>query len=526
MKSPEEQQKPYDARKQVSESDVAYQKEKDKAQTGAEKLVFGYNQVQQYERSMRTYGNLLEDNAELRYLLETIKDKQSPEAIRCEQLIESNQKEADSQYEGRGRKLRNSFRSALENFAEVRESEGLKERSDFIFSEFKEMFSSEELQPLLQKEFGESEQEFSLGTLYERIVDGTVSDEVLYLAAKHHIALMKERQDFLDRIRIEASAEFREQTTEKVQSGFFPPIAAKRLPRATLSSVFLRDRLYDMDSQTLAHSTGFGRFTVYSDQVTKENVRKLKATLFHEMTHEFSGKVVNVRSVPVSVGSNIESAYFRKNGLVLSKPGENYSPNQWLNEAVTEWVALELSGYQGYTTAGSYKGSSSYPSERKELDRLFGRGLEKDLVLLAYFEDIQSDQASSGDGKHYARLVQRINELEGKDGFTKLEYEYIARGARDALISKRVYPEDLLRPDSKIPEGSLRCEVEVTVGVHKPRIMRTEKFICFISRGGEGVDSQEHMDIQLRSLGQTFYEIEKQFGNRIEISLETPRNHS
>lgn len=80
---------------------------------------------------------------------------------------------------------------------------------------------------------------------------------------------------------------------------------------------------------------------------------------------------------------------------------------RWLNEAVTETIALYLTGTPD---------SDSYLEERKLLATMYGKGIPRDLVLRAYFENYDADAEPSARIPAWKTLVAKLDEVYPKSG--------------------------------------------------------------------------------------------------------------
>jgi hypothetical protein len=143
---------------------------------------------------------------------------------------------------------------------------------------------------------------------------------------------------------------------------------------------------------------------VYDKEQAKKNA-------YHEMLHEIAGAARHY--IPHIIDNDFTHS---KSGLSAHRAFT------WLNEAVTEYLALELLGIEK-------EKSESYVTEREKLQELFEKGLNKMLVWEAYFEDITCDQEKKERGEKYNALVQAINNIEGVGGFNRIEYEFILSNA-------------------------------------------------------------------------------------------------
>lgn len=92
----------------------------------------------------------------------------------------------------------------------------------------------------------------------------------------------------------------------------------------------------------------------------------------------------------------------------------------WLNEAVTEQITQDL--LNGRELLSGNCDNGSYITERKKLNDLIVKGVPKNLIIRAYFEDY--DAASRGHKMPAMRELMRVsNELLGKGGLFRFHTE-------------------------------------------------------------------------------------------------------
>ncbi len=115
-----------------------------------------------------------------------------------------------------------------------------------------------------------------------------------------------------------------------------------------------------------------------------------KEVLFHELVHAIAGRAMVERQETVHfLGDPFTSkeVQLQRTGLRYNhkfrkgmQRGAMNTPSRfrWLNEAVTERIAMRILGMQA---------SESYREERDELQKMVDSGVDEQLFIDAYFED-------------------------------------------------------------------------------------------------------------------------------------------
>gem|GEM_PF-6717096 len=427
--------------------------------------------------------------------------------------IQQDDELTDKERDDRDKDLRHSFTKLALNLAyEVGQPDFDKSIQRHIFTEVRSMFSVPEIQDELQKHFGGDLSQFSPMKLCSKINDGSISGELLYAAAKRHAERMEKQREQLEEIGIQVKKEFKEAVIAAVARGALPKSAEESLPRVDSVRFGLIDRLLSPNSTTAGTHNASGKITASSEQLQPEVLETLKSTFFHELLHEISGVSI---TVPVNKGGGFSE---RKSGLVLSpSSGGSHKPNVWLNEAVTESINLELLPISNDKEEGAYNGSLAYVDERKELDRLYGLGLEKELVTNAYFENFSSDQPKEKRGEHYAKLLKRINELEGKFGHARLENKFIIDQIKTDMQDEGVYLRESEFTGSGLPEGTKTFSVSISVGGRNEAIV-TKKFMFIAVPIQEGSISISVED-QRGRLESALAQSKGEYGEKLQYSI-------
>lgn len=467
----------WETRRQVPESDPIYQEERERWKKAYSNDVFGARELSIYDGNMRMHERIVGQNRDLEAELSKIENKDDERAQSLSGTMQINSEFAEKMLREKTEYLRKSFKRLAEDLSELLNQSGYEDRKKYILGEVGKMFGAPEVQDELKRHFGDDLSEFTAINLFIKVIDGSISDEFMYAVAKRHVEDIREQEAQLEKIVEETKTEFKTAVTEAVANGSLPETAAEALHRIDSVVVSLSDRLLAVQSSKLGEADDSGKIRVSNEQLQAHLVPRLKKTIVHEFLHELSGKSVTVRTKIDDGPHQIHHAFHRKTGVALNDPDLWYSPNRWLNEAITEWLAIRLSGYKGDTRESAYKGSYSYPTERQELDHLFASGLEDDVVTNAYFENFSSDQPKGEKGKHFAKLVQRINAVEGQAGFAKLENEHIMHEVEYQMYNRYAHPAEnvTVNKDTLPPEAKI-FNITISIGTSEQTTI-TKKFV-------------------------------------------------
>ena len=180
---------------------------------------------------------------------------------------------------------------------------------------------------------------------------------------------VKQREffEFSDKIR----EEFRICGLAAIESGYLP--ISKEIFCARLA-----EQQFSLSDPLLTKSLGSNNQMWRVSMNEKLPNHKRKHALFHELVHAIAGQ-----SLIIYGEGPFKKMERTKSGLLYQSPTEKRSlfvksPLHWLNEAVTETIALHLSGEEdmGY-----------YAIEREGLKRIIEAGVDITLFRKAYFED-------------------------------------------------------------------------------------------------------------------------------------------
>lgn len=465
----------WETRRQVPESDPVYQAERIKS-----KNMVSYGRIAfeggayDYEWKVETSERLGREVEQFRADLEKTEDQSSRANIL--KKIEGNSDIIEEYTKEKGKRLRESFDRLFHDItiAFIGIEEGDWHR--FVIEQIKKMFDGLEDGNRFDDYFPNGLSSDSAKNFLFKIIDGSIYDETLLALAKKHLEDIHEQEKQLSVIFEETRSEFENKIKDAVSKGELPEEALHALGRLDSVVINISDRLTSINSRTLGTMGHDGSMTASNEQLQTGLIPGLKKTICHELFHEISGKSVTVRSKTIENGNLIRSTFYRKSGVRLFSPDQVHTPNVWLNEAITEWLALRISGYREDNTNYAYKGSVSYVDERKELDRLFEAGLEESVVTEAYFENFSSNQPKETRGPKFARLVQRINELEGPLGFGRIENTHILNNIWTQLDEWGMHPSSSFIDNYTPPEEVRIFDISVSVGAN-PKVEVTKNFV-------------------------------------------------
>lgn len=464
-------------RRQVPENDPVYLAERKHGVNAYSSEIFGLGAVHAYERGEEESEHIAKQQIELEAALAKIENKEDEHARYISELITTDRERAERMCERGVTSLYESFEKLSTDALHIALlPEDMKGRKEYVLSELRDMFSAPEVQEVLNTQIVGNFSESIVENLYFSVKDKIIPPAILYAAARSHLEKAAKQQEELEHLFEQIKKEFAEEVQVAVAEGWLPQSAADALGRINSVAVLLTDRLKSVHSGTSGTHDSSGKITVDNEQLKAKNIPLIREVIFHELVHEIAGKLVNIETTHDERFGDMYRLKERKTGMALKNPRKPYSPNTWLNEAITEWVALRLSKYDGdKADLHAYKGSLAYITERKELDRLFELGLDEKTVTDAAFENITADQEKGEKGKHFAALVQRVNELEGPGGFNRMENQYIMRKVDDAMYELGALPENADFIKKAKEPGARIFEITVEVG-NAEKIKVTKKF--------------------------------------------------
>ena len=466
-------------RRQVPETDPEYQQLQEGWRQVLTAQIFGAHDVLHFEQCTETYELCTKLATEADQRLQQPELSELMRSILLEEKAKYEQQAVEA-IEDRDVYLRNSFMQLAIQVRIHSLGEAGQDRKDFIDNELTHLLGDADIQQMVAEDLGLQKSDV---ITIEMLASKEVSAEVLYIVAARNVERLRAQQRELDLLAEEVKTEFSIKVTESVATDLVPEGAKSALLRIENLKVLLVDRLVDVNSLNFGSHSERGVVSISNEFLVDGDRSGLTRILFHEFLHELSGKSITISSEVGTDNIGRSAILHRKSGVALT--GEQlgqYSPNRWLNEAITEWLALELSGYQGDLDSVSYKGSSAYPIERAELDRLFSLGLDKALVTKAYFENFirEDNNENQEKGKYFRELVAAINELESPFGFATIENKHMMYEIENALYDQRVFlaKDDMLGP-ALFEGGGKVFAITVTVGINpETKIVKKFYFAC------------------------------------------------
>jgi hypothetical protein len=233
-----------------------------------------------------------------------------------------------------------------------------------------------------------------------------ISDEDLMRTYLKHEAWMKEfRACDLEPAREKIFIRFQE---------FINKFSLKNLSLARARELISKVPIFIQDPilQVNYRHPGFNKAGVINLVPDKYDYVDLLHTLHHEMTHLVAGT-----EWALFAGPDEQSVVPRKNGLSYVSRDQESSLHRnfkWLNEAVTERIAMWLSGQDD---------SDCYKKERAELQKMIDAGVEESLFYEAYFEstDRSGVEGKAAGAPAMRALLKAIVERFGPGYLKKIE---------------------------------------------------------------------------------------------------------
>lgn len=471
-------------RHKVPESDIEYQELREQFRARNHPSAFGEETLGYYDLYDGLYQALRTELEDLNTRLQEAQSEQDEEQVAVfNQAIVEETARAEQLLKERDTTIRLKFEYLMESWQRLQQQViGISESDRHIGEEFGKMIDDPESREELEVIFGEKFSGFTIKNMLAKITDGSISEGLILKALKKHVDSFEKQKEQLAKITERIKENFKERVREAVEQQVLPEEALQALSRLDLIAVDLKDRLQNILSPIVGSCGTSGRIEVVSELLQPELEKRLEKTLFHEFLHEISGKAITIYSE-----DDGKIAYHRRSGIALHSRKLGYSPNTWLDEAVTEFIAIKLSGHKE-AGAGAYNGSYSYSVERKGLDILFALGLEENTIFKAYFENISSE--GSEQGHHLQELVHRINEVAGANAFEKIENKYLAKEIEQEMYGIGALPLSETEPLSseKILNAAI-FHITVTIG-SKEDVATIKKFVQVVPNNSIPVDAK------------------------------------
>lgn len=480
-------------RSMVPETDENYLEVRTDALWRAKHEVWGSDLIKEYEAFGQALENKRTDLEKDEWWLEKVKTSlknASTEEDRLfyQKLVEEREKqlsrnqEERASFQKRGErliqfKLAALFREVLHDLLIRTRFEPDTERTDFLYKNVCSLLVDPGVMSEIKRYITG---EYSLTNVVIGLSE--IPAEILYRMLVIHQARMQEWKRRTEEFMENTKKEFFEAITREVQAGRL--YVDLSLVETRLSYVVgkMADRLDCPDSRTLATHDANGVIRIYNSELMGDRLEYIRHLLFHELTHELAGRSIRIITEKTWKSVPERRVYDRKSGVQMrhDEGGAVITRRfRWLNEAITEWYALRLSGFidEKSNESGMYKGSPCYIKERKELDRLFALGLPEKLVLAAYVENIHEEQQLNERGVAFAALLRKIREIETEPGaFERLEHSYAMREVESLLEDERIYTvEEDVSFEQTSPRGTLLYPITFSVGI-QPRFRVTKSF--------------------------------------------------
>lgn len=378
-------------------------------------------------------------------------------------------------------------------------------KGQFLERELADMFYAEEWEEELKGYFGEEFEKFSPLNIYIKIINHELPADFLYRVAKRHTEQMAERVASAERLVEEYKQEFLQALQNGADQGWLPVDLDRAARRLELVKGRMIDQISRPRSGTLGNHSNDGVIGLSSIQFTQEKKDRLRKTIFHEFTHEIAGKSIQIQKVKDGDRVTNTRVHDRKQGVSFVPHDSLDHRYTWLNEAITEWLAVRLSGYSGDQDDSSFQGSYSYTAERVELDRLFRSGLEENTVLQAYFENIDRTIPLKEQGKHFAHLLKQVNAVEGDQlAFHRLENQSVLNNISYYLRSEYCYTSSTYkRVRSEFPPGTESYKLNVTIGHQADSTASIELYFHVLP------DNDNDAELRLPSMQDRYRRVEK-----------------
>lgn len=357
-------------------------------------------------------------------------------------------------------------------------------------------FLNNNLKSELRGVFGEDLADFAVNNLYHAIADGRISDDVVLQVSENHVAEIEIRKRALEIESAQQKDGFKKSVEVAIRKGELPQEVALMLSRIDRTKVRLDDRLLSVSSTVSGESHMDGDVSVTTDFFYDFDWKdRLRETLFHEFVHTIAGEEIVLKDKHSSRGDEIieESLVLKKSGVVIG------GKNRWLNEAITEYVTgILLDIYvedirKDDTGITRVVGHRSYSSEQDKLKELVKRGLSKDKIINAYFENIlpRDSKSDKKQGSAFGDLMREIVKLEGEFAILKLDNTFVLRNLLGRFIDNNMFccvlsveRRELMKSKFNDPGSDFEwAGVNVSLGRHSKDTVSTDVFIYHYFEG-------------------------------------------
>lgn len=242
-----------------------------------------------------------------------------------------------------------------------------------------------------------------------------VPDHLIEKMFELHVARMDELQrQFEENELPQLMSEVNTKITQAINDGIIPISLSKWEHTRENTLIFLRDTLRDTDD-----TSGNANGATISIS-TKPSFEEKRHIAIHEFIHQLEGKLfVQTTDTPVKgykrkhqkIKQETESV---RGGLLYKGVFYAEPRRQWLNEAVTEDLAMVVNGQ---------KTTEAYGDELALFEQLvaaLGPG-SRELIRLAYFEPSNPEQDPAERLEHYKKFTQLVTQTLGPNFLNRLE---------------------------------------------------------------------------------------------------------
>lgn len=238
-----------------------------------------------------------------------------------------------------------------------------------FFAFLKEMAQDEKISKKFTENISsESGLELIIGT---HLIKKTIPAEFFEEMIRAHIDLFERKQEEFQNRLPEIISSFKDKVQTFIQNGHLPITSELLDSRISEMTISLIDSLEGNERVVGNHNSDTGVLGIRTDEfLTKEQQEKV---VFHEGIHALSGRTILMDDNKQVMPPNIQH---QRIGLVF-KTKKTPQKFRWLNEAVTESITMDLKG----DSEGEYK------DERIALQNLYEKGISKELIYKAYFEN-------------------------------------------------------------------------------------------------------------------------------------------
>jgi hypothetical protein len=257
------------------------------------------------------------------------------------------------------------------------------------------------------------------------VTDGISDLEFEEMVRVHILSHNEKRDEFNERLP-DILADFRDSAIEAIKNGYLPISVDLLESRMGETKVYLADNMemFDDVCGTYRASTGVIKVVANPDE------KRQKEDIYHEMVHTLSGRTLLLKNKIDNEKKNVEHQRIGLSFDVVDTAGAFKEKKfRWINEAVTEEIAIKLSESEDGT----------YPEERKNLNVLYGNGLLREDLYAAYFENYDPDSADKVPAwKNLTTELSKLHpEINGIEILNNLENEGVEDKLRiEKLISK------------------------------------------------------------------------------------------